>query len=192
MGGICIFPTSNNAIIGSPFVKVDGKLQAAPVKDPKGARRDLQPGTCAAQSALWCRNILKGVPTQNSRPMDLEAGILQTAFIKAGAAGVVGKAAKQMDALLEGTGLKCSGGYELGATDITAKVCDDPGVYLIFTIKHAIAVKTSSEAFYYFEPENGLWLFNTRPEFRRKIHANYVLEAGDQATRWMAFGLELL
>lgn len=190
MGGICVFPTSNNAVIGSPFVKVDGKLQAAPVKDPKGLRKDLQPGTCAAQSVLWARNILKGVPAQDSRPKDLEAGVLQTAFIKAGATGI-GKAAKQMDTLLEGSGLKCTGGYKLIATEITAKVCDDPGVYLIFTTRHAIAVKTANDTFYYFEPENGLWRFAIRKEFRAKIHNNYGAEVVDPGVQWTAFELQL-
>jgi hypothetical protein len=189
MGGICVFPTSNNTVTNTPFAKVDGKLQAAPVKDPKGERKDLQPGTCTAQSALWCKNILNGVPVQNSRPKELTAGVLQTVFINAGNIGT-GKAAKQMDALLEGAGLKCGGGYKLAPTDVTAKVCDDPGIYLIFTTRHAIAVKTGEDAFYYFEPENGLWLFNVRSEFRRKIHNNFMKEAAAPGVQWTAFEMQ--
>jgi hypothetical protein len=190
MGGICVFPTSNNTVTETPFAKVDGKLQAAPVKDPKGKRKDLQPGTCTAQSALWCKNVLNGVPVQDSRPTELTAGVLQTLFITAGNTGT-GKAAKQMDTLLEGAGLKCGGGYKLLATEITAKVCDDPGVYLIFTTRHAIAAKTGNDTFYYFEPENGLWLFNIRKEFRAKIHNNYAAEVVDPGILWTAFDLQL-
>ena len=190
MGGICVFPTNNDTVIKAPFTKVGGKLQPAPLVDPKGKREPLQAGTCTAQAVLWCKKILSGVSPETSRPKELAAGILQAVFINAGNVRA-DKATNQMNTLLEATGLKCGGGYRLIPTEITAQVCENPGVYLIFTTRHAIAAKTGEGTFYYFEPENGLWLFNIRPDFRRAIHKNYMSEAADPGVRWAAFELAL-
>jgi hypothetical protein len=192
MGGICVFPTHNNTVINTPFAKVDGKLQAAPLVDSRGKRPPLQAGTCTAQSALWCKKMLSGAAPESSCPKELAAGILQTAFINAGNAGT-GKQNRQMTALLEATGLKVKGGslYHDVPSQVTSSVASEEGVYLIFTTRHAIAVKTGGGKFYYFEPENGLWLFAARVDFRKAIHKNYGAEVTDPEIRWMAFPLEL-
>jgi hypothetical protein len=185
MPGVLIFPTNNNAIVNTRFVKVRGKIQSAPVEDPSGKRKPLQPGTCAAQSVMWARMMLDGKDPEKTCPKAVVAGVLQSAYVRAADADL-------MKTLMTGSGLRLVGNpVKLSPASVTAHTCDNPAVYLVFTKRHAFAVKTTEDNFYYFEPEEGLWHFTVRPEFRRKIHGNFVAEAGDDSNRWSAYELAI-
>jgi hypothetical protein len=139
------------------------------------ARRD---GWCAAASALWCKSRFTGVAPASSDPDKLLTGILQVKYRWDPAGG--GQDFINLYAQIERTAQVTFQNMSLIA--MLTGVLNRPGVYHIRKPGHSMAVDTRGPTYYFYDIENGLFSYDSGPEFIGGVRSRYA----NAAALWMA------
>lgn len=164
-----IFETENVIAI---YDRSGGELHAvAGKKDQVG---NWYEGICVAQSALWCRNMLQGKRDLLSKPDYALAAPLQAKY-EIIYKNDYSKFLKSMGMTIAATD-KLKG---LAAVDLLTK---NDGQYMLRYPGHAMGAKISGSNYYFFDPESGLFKYESGDAFTRRILRDYHNEMSEDWT----------
>lgn len=148
-----------------------------------GAGRGTYEGMCGGLSTLWLKNMLDGVRDVLSKPDEFRAQLLQARYRW-------DKATGGTDAvhLLQSVGLKgallCSGaGVSYACEQIAAK----GGAFLIWNGPHFVAAYIATGKFYFYDCEAGLFLDESKSEWKSRIRAMGYAGGSDES--WMVWSV---
>lgn len=129
-------------------------------------------GICVAMSAVWCRNMLQGTRDLLSCPAYDLASPLQAKY------EIIFK--NDYTKLLNSMGMKIGEEQTKPGDEALQHLVANSGQYMLRYPGHAMAALTSAGHFYYFfDPEIGLFKYDTSAGFKRKIKEEYPDEVRD-------------
>jgi hypothetical protein len=134
-----------------------------------GHHRGKRFGWCAAASAIWCSNVLaKGKKPGDSRPDEVLAGIMQVKYRWDPQGG--GQDTLNLLALAGLRGHSYFDMYLLGALH---RMETHPGVYHFSNDEHSMAADTRQGHYYWYDIENGLFVYDNLDEWKAGILGRY-------------------
>ena len=120
-------------------------------------------GVCAAMSALWLHNMMKGRDLLSAPDM-ARAGMLYSKW--ANRQDARGLSSEQFNVgICENAGLEIESVESLGAASATLHMSALHGAYYISSGNHAMATVTGGAGYYFFDPNGGAWKTSSLGEF---------------------------
>jgi hypothetical protein len=137
--------------------------------------QEFQEGICTAMSAVWCRNMLQGVRDLLSKPDYTLASTLQAKY------EIVHQS--DYDAFLTGMAMKVlSTRTWNGIPNLLSNLAKTNGQYMLRYPGHAMGAKIGDGAYYFFDPEEGLFKYNTSGDFETGLMKLYSSKFGKDWT----------
>jgi hypothetical protein len=130
--------------------------------------REKRYGFCAAASAIWCHNILvKNKKPGDSKPDIGWAGILQVKYRW-------DASAQDINNLLAAVDLRGTVHGDLYLTGALQRMQTQPGVYHFSNDGHSMAADTRQGHYYWYDIEEGLFVYANLDEWKAGIMARYT------------------
>lgn len=136
--------------------------------------KKFEEGTCVAMSAIVCRNFLQGKRDLLTKPGGEQSGPLQAIYeIKFDC---------DYTNFLNSMSMNLDSTTTLNGTAAWTHLTQNSGQYMLRYPGHAMSARISVGHFYYFfDPDDGLYLYKTSAGFIKKIKKEYD---GEKTSQW--------
>jgi len=131
-------------------------------------------GICLGQSLVWCRLMLDGRSPSSTKPSYGAAAAVATKYLWA-----LKQGQSDDNALIQASdtvNLVSQSVVEGNVYTHFWQITHNPGVYLVTIRGHAMAAGNQNDQYYFFDPSDGLYEFDSTIGFNRKMleYQNYL------------------